>query len=182
MPTNFVLGFILMWLGKHEVRKNLDQLFTKPLLYSWAYSLFIFCPVTLWSFYKYPAWATVYLRPEFLIPDWAGPLIVFHYFLGMVFGSLLAQFLIQNNKKIGFWFVGVLGLVWLGSMALLTSDEYQHIGTYNEYHAGQAQLIFENQSFMLNLNIMGALIGGPFLALGFYLFKRSRRIQYIFRI
>lgn len=164
-----------MFLAKNEIRQSRET-WTQPLVLSWLFAALIFCPVTGWSFYAYPAWATAYLRPEFLIPAWSGPILVSFYFLGMVFGTLLAQNFIQKNQMKWFWFTFGLGLFWLLSLTFLTLDEYQHIGTYNAYHAGQAQLIFEAPEFMSSLNIMGALIGVPGVALAFYLHKRSKKI------
>ncbi len=174
MPTNFVIGHLLMYLAKNEIQQT-QETWTTPLKLSWLYSAFIFCPITGWSFYAYPAWATCYLRPEFLIPAWAGPVIVSHYFVGMVFGTLLAQHFIQKNKMKWFWSTLGLGTFWLLSLTVLTFDEYQHIGTYNTYHAGQAKLISDSPEFMTSLNIMGAAIALPGTALGYYLWKRNRK-------
>lgn len=175
MPTNFVLGFLFMWLARKEVAQH-QTLWTTPLKWSWLFSAFVFCPVTGWSFYAYPAWATVYLRPEFLIPIWAGPVIVSYYFLGMVFGSLLAQTLIQRSEWKWFWGCFAAGLFWLLSTAILTFDEYRHIGTYNEYHAGQARPMMMDPQFMFDMNMMGLLIGLPALALAIWFYKRGQRI------
>lgn len=172
MPTNFVMGLIFVWLGRYELQTS--NFLSFPAKAGLLYSFLIFCPVTLWSFYQYPAWATVYLRPEFLIPSWSGPLIVFHYFLGMVFGVLLGQQLLRARQSRYFYLILFFGFFWLMSMGLLTWDEYQHIGTYNAYHAGQAQLIHENTEFMRDMNIMGLVIALPAVLLAVVLVKRGR--------
>jgi hypothetical protein len=182
MPTNFVLGCALMWLGQYEARQNPDQVFTKPLVYSWMYSLFIFCPVALWSFYKYPAWATAYLRPESAIPGWTGLAMVLIYFFGMVLGTTVSQLLLQNRKPLMFWFVFLFGILWLMLVAFMTRDEYRSIGTYIDYHAGQATFVLDDKTFLLEMNIMGLVIALPLFLLGFYLYKRGQRIRYIFRV
>ena len=176
MPTNFVLGFLLMWMSRGEIMAE-NKTWTQPLKLAWLFSAFVFCPVTGWSFFAYPGWATVYLRPEFLIPAWTGPVIVSFYFLGMVFGTLLAQFLIQKRELKLFWICFALGLFWLVSTFVMTMDEYIHIGTYTAYHAGQAVLINEDAAFQRALNIMTGLIAGPGVGLIVYLHLRNKKFK-----
>lgn len=173
MPTNFVLGHLLIWLGRHELKGT--SVWTRPLKLSWLYSALVFVPITAWFFYAYPAWSTVYLRPEDQIPGWSGPLIVSHYFLGMVFGTLLAQSLLRSNQTRWFFASLACGIFWLAAVWLLTLKEYFSLGTYAEFHAGLARPIFENPTFMMHLNVMGAVMAIPPAILGFLFYKSSRR-------
>lgn len=177
MPTNFVLGQILMLVAAKELESESGKFWTFPFILALAYSALIFVPITAWSFYTYPGWATVYLRPENQIPFYAGPFIFFTYFLGMYFGALLAQLLIQSDRKFVVYFTLALGLFWLGGVGLLTMEEYLRIGTYQEFHSGLATSILSDLTFQKNLNLMGAGIGVPYLILAGFLYWRSRRFE-----
>ena len=177
MPTNFVLGQILMLCASKELESDSGKFWTLPFILALVFSALVFIPITAWSYYAYRGWATVYLRPENQIPFIAGPFIFFTYFLGMYFGALLAQLLIQSDRKFVVYFTLALGLGWLGGVGLLTMEEYLRLGTYQEFHAGSAVSIFSDPLFQRNLNLMGAGIGIPFLALAGFLRWRSRRFE-----
>lgn len=168
MPTNFILGHVLIWLARDEVCRS-HKFLTRPLLLAWCYSLFVFVPVTAWAFYSHLAWSTVYLRPESQIPFWAGPAILSCYFLGMVIGSSLGQSLLQLARPKAFAGSLLVGIAWLGIILALTFKEYLYVGSYDEFHSGTAKLLTEVPGFQLELNVMGLLIAMPGLALAVYL-------------
>jgi hypothetical protein len=95
----------------------------------------------------------------------------------MYFGALLAQLLIQSDRKFVVYFTLALGLFWLGGVGLLTMEEYLRIGTYQEFHSGTATSILSDLTFQKNLNLMGAGIGVPYLILAGFLYWRSRRFE-----
>lgn len=165
-----------MWIARHEISKS-NEVLTTPVKLAWLYSALFFCPAAGWSFYAYKGWATVYLRPEGMIPAWAGPAIFTTYFIGMVFGTLIAQFLIQKKEMKLFWSVFGLGLFWLAVVTILTIDEYQVVGTYAAYQAGRAVPIQEVPEFMAAMNIMGAVMAIPGVALAALLWKRGKNYQ-----
>lgn len=173
MPTNFVIGQILMLFGARQIAAQPRKLFTFPLKLALSYSAFIFLPVTAWYFYKHTGWSTVYLRPENEIPFWAGPFILLQYFFGMVLGAGLAQLLIQvGHKKFVYVTLG-LGVIWLLGIFGLTLDEYLHVGTYAQYHSGQAVPLFSDTAFQRELNIMGALLFVPAIVLAILFRNRA---------
>jgi len=165
-----------MWVARREISQT-NNYWTRPLITGWLYAVLIFAPVTVWSYYAYPAWATVYLREESLIPVWGGPIFGFYYILGMIFGTTIGQYFIQKQQIRNFWMFFILGCFWQMTAFILTKDEYFHIGTYSEYHSGTAIKIFENPEFMNAMNIMGALIAIPFIVILVSLWRRSQRIS-----
>lgn len=178
MPTNFVIGQILMLVARRELSHGPKKVFTVPFTLSLLYSAFIFVPVTAWYFYNYTAWSTVYLVPEHMIPAWAGPFIFFLYFLGMVIGALLAQSLIQMDFRKTVFVMLILGIAWLIGTWLLTQDQYLHIGSYSEYHSSVAPSIFENKEFLTQLNIMGVILFLPAIGLALLFSQRSQRYRW----
>lgn len=175
MPTCFVIGHLFILVAAKEVGGQ-KIFWTFPMKMSLAYASFIFIPITGWYFYAHTGWSTVYLRDETLIPGWAGPLILSFYFLGMLFGAGLSQALIQAGQLRAAKICLGLGCFWLLSLALLTSDEYAHIGTFAQYHRGIAPLIFSTPQFMTELNIMGALLALPAIAIAIIFYRRSRKL------
>jgi hypothetical protein len=174
MPTSFVLAHLFIWFGRKEVQAK-SETWTWPLKATWFFTLFVFVPITGYAFYRYPGWSTVYLRPENLIPNYAGPLILFLYFTGAVLGSFIAQSFLQLKRVREFWISLGFGVIWWVFCMILTWTEYQHVGTYEEFHGGLAKPIQEVPEFMNQLNLMGILIAVPALALVFLLRKRSAR-------
>ena len=177
MPTCFVVGQILMLFASRELRAGQSgpAVLTLPMKLILIYGAGVFIPVTAWYFGHRTGWSTVYLRPEDQIPNWAGPFILSTYFLGLFFGSLLAQSLIRANQMKMVYLTLTLGLVWLFGVWGLTLNEYLHIGTYAEYHSGQAVSIFVDGAFMKELNIMGALLAAPVIVLAIYFSRRSKK-------
>jgi hypothetical protein len=174
MPTNFIIGQILMLISARELKRNEHRFWTKPLALSMAYAILIFVPVTGWYFYAHTGWSTVYLRDEALIKWWCGPIILSFYVLGMFFGSSTAQALIQNGQEKYVRFTLGLGVYWFLATVFLTRDEYLHIGTFAQFHAGLARPIFNDPAFMMEMNLMGAALALPAIGLAFYLRKRSK--------
>lgn len=177
MPASFLIGQSLMLFASAEIRAQKDRPWTTPFLLSLAYSAFIFIPVTAWFYYAHQGWSTVYLRPEYTFPWYAGPFIFFTYFLGAFLGGLLAQNLIQADRKRLVYLTLVLGFLWIGGVMVLTLKEYMHVGTYIEYQSGSAASIFDRPSFMNALNIMGAILTLPAIGLAFYFRKRGKSLR-----
>ena len=175
MPTNFVIGQALMLLARREIQSRPRELFTFPLKCALAYSAFIFAPITAWYFYQHMGWSTVYLRPEDTIPRWAGPFIVSQYFAGMLMGGLLAQTLIQLKHQKAVYLTLALGCLWLFGIAGLTINEYLHVGTYFQYHAGTATPLLADHEFQKELNIMGAVMAVPVIFLAVLFVRRSKK-------
>ena len=173
MPTNFIIGQLLMLFASKKIKHQEHQFWTKPFVLSLAYSALVFVPVTAYYFYAHMGWSTVYLRDEALIPGYAGPIIFLLYFIGMFIGASSAQALIQNDQPKMVRFTLAFGILWFVGTVLLTRDEYAHIGTYAQFHAGLAQSIFSNKAFMTELNIMGFVLAAPAIALAYY-FRKLR--------
>ena len=176
MPTNFVIGQILMLFARREIQTHPGKAFTFPFKAAMLYSALIFLPVTGWYFYAHTGWSTVYLRAENQIPFWAGPFILSMYFLGMVFGAGTAQLLIQQGHKKIVYGTLALGIFWLAGVWAMTLDEYLHVGTFAEYHGGTAKKFLEDLSFQKELNVMGALLFLPAIALAFVFYRRSKNL------
>ncbi len=161
-----------------EIRAHGGELITYPMKCALAYSAFIFVPVTAWYFYAHTGWSSVYLIPENEIQFWMGPSYFLQYFSGMVFGTWLAQLLIQRGQRKAVFFTLFLGVVWLLGTFGMTLNQYLHVGTFDQYYQGRASGLFspENQDFLDKLNIMGAAIILPAAALAYHLLKRSKSI------
>ena len=166
-----------MLAARKELEAEVGETFTVPFRWALAYSFFIFVPVTAWYFYAHTGWSTAYMRPESTISPWAGPFIVSCYFLGMVFGALMAQALLQLEKVRWVYLTIFMSVCWLVGVWALTLNEYLHVGTFDQFHSGQSQLLFENQNFQNELNVMGALLIVPAIGLFIYFRKRSKRFE-----
>lgn len=176
MPTNFVIGHIFIWLARREVRAA-KTVWNRPLFLSWLYAAAVFVPATGYYYYAHTGWSTVYLRPEEAIPAWFGPVILSFYFLGMVFGTLLAQFWIRSGLEKFWWLTLLLGVYWYGATWAMTWDEYFHIGTYAQYHAGQAIALKDAPDFTKELNVMGAILAVPGVAIAVFLSRAGARFK-----
>jgi hypothetical protein len=177
MPTNFVIGQILMLLAFQEIKSHKGQVFTFPLKCAVAYSIFVFVPVAAWFYYHMTGWSEVYMRPEAMLPGWGGPAFFAQYAIGMFFGCLLAQTLIQQGRTWMVFLTLATGIFWLAGTWGFTSDQYLHVGTFAEYQAGAAKNILDDETIQMRLNIGGAIMALPAGALGYWFFKRSGKIS-----
>ena len=176
MPTNFVIGQILMLLAYREIKAHRSQLFSFPLICAVLFSALIFVPVTSWYFYHFKGWSEVYLRPEENIAAWVGPGFFLQYVTGMFFGCLLAQLLIQQGKTWAVFLTLTLGVLWLAVTWGFTLDQYLHVGTFSEYQAGSAKNLLDDEAFQTKLNIGGAIMVAPLVGLAYWFIKRSQRL------
>jgi hypothetical protein len=160
MPTNFVIGQIMMLIAAREVRAQPGRLITVPLEFMLAFSAFVFIPVAAYFFYSDTGW---------------GPIIVTQYFIGMLFGALLAQLLIQRGHRRMVFVTLTLAVIWLVGEWAFTWNHYMNVGTYAEYHNHMARPLLADDAFRMKLNISGAIMAAPGVVLAFYLYQRSRK-------
>jgi hypothetical protein len=165
----------MMLIAAREVRAQPGRLITVPLEFMLAFSAFVFIPVAAYFFYSDTGWSTVYLRPEDTIAWWWGPIIVTQYFIGMLFGALLAQLLIQRGHRRMVFVTLTLAVIWLVGEWAFTWNHYMNVGTYAEYHNHMARPLLADDAFRMKLNISGAIMAAPGVVLAFYLYQRSRK-------
>ncbi|MBI4574676.1 MAG: hypothetical protein HY722_00250 [Planctomycetes bacterium] len=146
-----------------------------PFWQALVYSLLVWVPVTGWFYYRYTDWSLAYLMDSARVPGYVGPAALFSYVAGIYGGYLGAQCLIQHGHKVAaaVMTVGALGL----TLAIYgaTADQYAHVGTFAQYHAGLAPPLDQVEGFPMALNLAGALLALPYAGFVVYNVASGRR-------
>lgn len=172
-PTSWGIAALMVLAGSRLVRAGRGDVAFKGAV---AFSV-VFAVSVQWFLFRWPDWMYAYLIPATELP----PAVVSPFFFVAVVGSgaagaFISWTLIRQGRMA--WAVAnvAFGLGgWLVIQAA-TWDRYFHVGTFAEYHSGQAPRLSDAGSFYLEMNLAGLIQVGVGVGITALLVKAGRRL------
>jgi hypothetical protein len=157
VPTNVFVGCLMALSCYRQIARETDP-FNRWFWRAMGYSVLVFIPVAGYFYYAYPDWSWVYCFETRKLPFFVGPLVLSAYGAGMFFGFLTAQAMIQRNMLRQAIALMVYALALTLGIFGFTHHQYLHLGTYDAYHAGKAVPFLQDSTFVMVINVGGALM------------------------
>ncbi len=173
-PTTFFAGSILALVSLKLIRvRGADELWRLAQLAAGWSALYALC--VGWYFFARTDWMFVYVIDTATLP--LVPLYAVFVFVCIAWGVLgaLGTGALLLVKKTGLALVSFAGA--LGGFLLflyMTLDQYMHVGTYAEYHAGTAKKITDDSAWVTASNVAPVFFGLAAVAIIVTQLKRAK--------
>ncbi len=173
IPTAFFLGGVIALTDWWSVKKRESILFSRASLAGALCGLWYGFAVT-YFYVRYPDWMLAYAVDYREIPT---VLMLFIFYVSLAIAgfssSVLTQVAIKEGHKVMAWIPAFTGLVVLIYVWGITWDQYFHIGTYVEYHSGNAVPLQRHSSMQKAMNILGPVGLLPYVVVGVVNLRRG---------
>ena len=167
LPVSMAFGGLIVASNMARHQRGLDngdQFRRRTFWQALVYGAVFHCPDSMLAFIYYPDWNLGYFVPWEKI-GWPLAIVGEVVLLLLLFaGRKLAHAAVAQGRG-RIWFL--LGACFLVFGAVLGSvwDRYLHVGTYAEYHAGQAVLGSADPAYQMFVTVAGLYLNAPLAVL-----------------
>ena len=163
IPASFLFGAVIALACAPQVRRSGNALLNPYFLGAVLFEVFLFLPFGAYLYYFHTDWSWMYFFDPSQIESRTVKLLGFAalsgYLAALIVGFQLTQYLVRRDRTGAARLAALTVLAGLGLFSLLTSDRLLHIGSYADYAAGSAALLFRHRVGYLN-TMVGILMAG----------------------
>jgi hypothetical protein len=173
IPAILVITQSLAVSAKNNLKNEKSLLLNKYFLFTMMFVCFLFLPSSLFFYQGWPDWEWMYFIKASAVNPFGLPLFAIILILCGAGGFIITHYLIKNAKnKIAYILLGLV-IVYFLLFNIITIDRAIHIGTYEQYMAGDAISVWGTNLglaliILLPFNIIIAAV------MLFYFYKSSR--------
>ena len=151
----FIAGLVTAFLTKAKLEQETNLYFNKYIYVFMAWLAFIYGPLVYWFQSGWPFWNTMYFLEE--IPAYVVTIYATAVMVIGTFGFILADYLIREQKSSLVPIIMVTSAILISLFLLGFLDRVLYVGTYQEWEAETAVILWESSLFPVFL-LAGSVI------------------------